>query len=130
MFSPFNLASDISLAEGYVERLPSPDGDDLDTSPGNTPLQKCLSGFALFSVRLTSPPTVCKVVALDQKGGSSESQTWSFSTLNNAPRPFSLINPYNGATGVSIVENLSWEASHDPDGDLVNTIFTFTILNV
>lgn len=127
LVSPFNLASDISLDEPMVwQDAVDPDGDDLvyDLYLGTTPVQSSALVSALTVTEyspslLTSTTYYWKVVALDQKGGSSESQTWSFSTLNNAPRPFSLINPSNGATGVSIVENLSWEASHDPDGDLV-----------
>ncbi len=64
-----------------------------------------------------------KIVAKDGKGGVTEGPVWSFTTqsqgqINNPPNAPSNPNPPNGAQGVVINPELSWECS-DPDGDVL-----------
>jgi len=60
-----------------------------------------------------------KVVAKDDKGASSESEIWSFSTLNNTPALVILTSPDDEASDAALDATLTWEASIDPDGDAV-----------
>ncbi|MCG8308297.1 MAG: hypothetical protein MI975_12970, partial [Cytophagales bacterium] len=59
-----------------------------------------------------------KVVANDGSGGTSESEVWSFTTLNNPPGAVILEAPANTSTDV-MAATLSWQAAIDPDGDPV-----------
>jgi hypothetical protein len=127
LISPANTASDIAPDTPVIWQAASdPDGDDLvyDLYLGTTPVQSSslVSGLTVteyYPSLLSSTTYYWKVVALDQNGGSSESQVWSFTTVNNAPRPFSLVYPSDGSTGVNINVYLSWERVTDPDNDLI-----------
>lgn len=60
-----------------------------------------------------------KVVAKDPNGGTSQSATWSFSTLNNSPGAVTLTSPADMESGVVLDAKLTWQAAADPDGDVV-----------
>jgi hypothetical protein len=60
-----------------------------------------------------------KIVAKDDKGSTSESAIWSFTTLNNNPGAVTLTAPVNEASDINLDATLTWEAVTDPDGDEV-----------
>ena len=60
-----------------------------------------------------------KIVAWDSHGASTAGPLWHFTThINNPPNTPNNPDPSNGATGISLNANLSWNGG-DPDGDSV-----------
>ncbi|OQP68399.1 fibronectin type III domain-containing protein [Niastella populi] len=76
------------------------------------------TGYHLTNL-LSSTQYFWKVVAIDGRGGVTESAIHNFSTLNHAPTAPVLIAPVNGLTGAPKELVLSWNRSTDPDGDAV-----------
>ncbi|WP_343306232.1 FISUMP domain-containing protein [Chitinophaga niabensis] len=64
-----------------------------------------------------------KVVAIDTKGGRSETGIYTFTTKSNAgnaaPAMTQLLSPLNNSTGVIFQQMLQWNAAADPDSDPV-----------
>jgi uncharacterized protein (TIGR02145 family) len=104
-----------------------PDGDaisyNLYAGKQSTSLQLIASGINGVSYNLTNllngTQYFWKVVAIDGRGGVTESAVHNFSTLNHAPTAPVLITPVNGLTGAPKELVLSWNRSTDPDGDAV-----------
>jgi len=122
---PSDGATDVSLTPNLSWDSSDPDGDTLtfDVYLGidsNPPLvESDLSTNTYNPGTLNSKTTYYwKIVVKDGKGGETEGPVWSFTTLNNAPTQPTNPVPSDGATGVSITQTLSWDAS-DPDGDLI-----------
>lgn len=61
-----------------------------------------------------------KVIGKGPEGDIVESETRSFTTLNNAPESVVLTSPANEAVGVSIDMPLEWMAAADSDNDEVS----------
>ncbi|SIO03396.1 FISUMP domain-containing protein [Chitinophaga niabensis] len=82
-----------------------------------------------LSVALNLPANTTynwKVVAIDTKGGRSESGIHTFTTKNNtgntSPASPQLLSPLNNSTGILFQQTMQWNAAADPDSDPVKYI--------
>ncbi len=68
-----------------------------------------------------------KVVAKDDQGGTTSSETRSFKTIkelpNNPPEDFALTTVADNSTDVSLAPSFGWETAIDPEGDKVTYAF-------
>ncbi len=105
-----------------------PDGDAVTydvylgtSSNPTTVVSTGQSGLNFYPTLVLGTTYYWKVVAKDAKGGSTESEIWSFTTRspNQAPAAFSLLSPAHKDINVEIGTDLTWEAAIDPDFDVV-----------
>ncbi len=125
---PENEATNVAL-DTKLEWLAAtdPNGDPvtydvwLDTS--NPPeVQVAFETSDVFFMPTTESGTTYywQVIAKDDMGAATESEIWSFTTLNNPPAAAVLTSPDNGAVDVALDVTLEWQASIDPDGNEVS----------
>lgn len=125
--SPDNNSSNVALNSNLSwQAAVDPDGDQVvydvyfgtDPSPATT-VSNGQSGTTYSPTLAANTTYYWKIVAKDPNGGTSQSATWSFSTLNNGPGAVTLTAPVDAATGIALDAALTWEAVTDPDGDNV-----------
>ena len=106
----FDAESDPISYNFYLGRQPE----------GLTLMKKDLATTS-FSLNNLEPRTsyYWQIMAKDGRGGVTESQVHTFTTLNRPPTAPQLITPPNGIQGVLKEQILDWRASTDPDGDVV-----------
>lgn len=123
--TPSNNATNIALdAALNWQTTTDPDGDVVvydvyfgtDANPVNVASAN-QAGTSYAPILTANSTYYWKVVAKDPNGGSSQSATWSFSTLNNGPGSVVLTAPADEATDIALDAPLSWDAVTDPDGD-------------
>jgi formylglycine-generating enzyme required for sulfatase activity len=112
-----------------------PDGDvlryDVYFDTNNPPIAQVATEQSAASLSRTglssSTKYFWKVVAKDNRGGTTTGVTWSFTTTNPPAVPS---NPYptDAATGVPASSTLSWSCS-DPEGDALTYDVYFGISN-
>lgn len=125
--APNDAATEIALdASLSWETVTDPDGDNVVYDVYFGVEADPVSVVSTDQTGTTFSPTLSanttyywKIIAKDDKGGSSESAIWSFTTLNNGPGVVALTAPDHEATGVAIDADLTWEEAIDPDGDNV-----------
>jgi hypothetical protein len=126
--SPANNSTEVVLSATLSwQTAKDPEGDDIvydvylgaDANPSTivSPNQTSTD----YSPALIANTTYYwKVIAKDPNGESSQSNVWTFSTLNNGPETVSLTAPVDGATDVATDAALTWQSVVDPDGDEVS----------
>jgi len=124
---PANGAINQSVDVNLQWKCTDPDGDPLkyDVYFGSNPSPSLVSyeqSSNTFDPGTLSKGTTYywKVVAKDGRGGVTESDKWSFTTVpdptNNSPAKPNTPTPADGAVDQAIDVNLGWTCS-DPDGD-------------
>ncbi len=135
--TPLNNATDVTFDATLVwQETIDPDGDILkyDVYLGTEAVPVTIVSKRQTSTQYTQTLTsgityYWKVVALDGKDGTSESDIWSFTTLNNGVE-LALISPANAATNITLNATLIWQEIIDPDGDVVvYDVYLDTIAN-
>jgi hypothetical protein len=136
--TPLNNATDVTFDATLVwQETIDPDGDILkyDVYLGTEAVPVTIVSKRQTSTQYTQTLTsgityYWKVVALDGKDGTSESDIWSFTTLNNGAEELVLISPTNAATNITLNATLIWQEIIDPDGDVVvYDVYLDTIAN-
>lgn len=139
LITPGNASTNNKIALGEAEwswkKATDPEGDDLtydlrvwktDNSVVVNPKGLTAKGdtvkYALaapFNKLEENTAYNWKVIAKDTKGDSTESKTWTYTTLrlasSNAPSPLVYVQPRDGGTFI-FRETLVWKASTAPDG--------------
>ncbi|OBX21037.1 MULTISPECIES: kelch repeat-containing protein [Bizionia] len=135
--NPFSLLT-ISNEAVDVDLIPTlawnmavdPDGDpvtydlvlDTNTNPNTIVASNLSETEFTFSVPLQFLEVFYwKVIAKDNQGNSTESDVFSFTTidLNRPPNPFLLLTVSNEAVDVKLKPTLTWNVAVDPDDDPV-----------
>lgn len=125
--SPINAATDIALDATLIwQAATDPDGDPItyDVYFGTeaipvTVVSGSQTGTSYAPALAANTTYYWKVVAKDDRGGTSESTVWSFVTQNNGPGTVTLNMPTDAVSDVTLDALLTWQAVADPDGDAV-----------
>lgn len=135
LLSPANGSTGVNASSVNVTWAAATDTDgdaityNLYAGKQPTALHQIASGITGTGYNLANLPGSTqyfwKVVAIDGRGGVTESDVHNFSTLNHAPTAPVLISPVDGLTGAPKELVLSWNRSTDPDGDAVYYTIAF-----